>query len=463
MAQVENLSELALFNRCYANITGTRVPFNHNLRASVVAGTITAINACLQVLDSARLNSSAAGGEGRLVTDSPQGRLVLQRFNDFHRTWFPTDNFGTALPQGLSFNALTRFIYDQGEGGLHVTRTLFTPGVNYSDVAVGRYSMEALRTSGPIANAVNTTIGLRTPLAQATTYTNGARVNLQTELVQFGDLLGLRPINLNPAKFNLSVIGTHAEGDYPRFMQPMRTHESLGGGFLGTKSYLLMNLGRSNYSPMDGGLRVPRLWAKAAINTLMCRDLPVIRRADSVPFLQATGIPFRQSTTCMQCHASMDRLSYTARNISYNTIPILSDDGNMQASVWPTTEPAEVGQVTADNRFHLRPTNGVLYYRAYDGRLVNEPVRSIAELGSAFAANNDMYVCAASRYFKFFTGIEVNLNDIGDTNKPVMTAAEIKYRDQVIAMGLELKTTQNLRTLIQRILSSDIYRRSSLE
>ncbi|MEK6773671.1 MAG: hypothetical protein AABY64_07005 [Bdellovibrionota bacterium] len=474
-AQVENLSELALFNRCYANITGTRLPFKHPLRASVVSRTLTAVNACMQVLDSGKLNSSPASAEGRMASDTPQGRLVLQRFNDFHRTWFPTDDFGAALPQGLTFNALTRFIYDQGESALHVTRTLFTAGVNYSDVVVGKYSMEALRTSGPIQNPgappkptpttyfANKSIGLKIALAQATSYTDPTRVYLQTELVQFGDLLGLRPINLNPVKYNLSVIGTHKEGNYPRYMASIKTHESLGGGFLGTKSYLLMNLGRSEYSPMDGGLRVPRRWARAAINTLLCRDLPVIRRADSEPFVQAAGIPFRQSTNCMQCHASMDRFSYTARNISYNTIPMLTDAGNMQASVWPATEPAETGQVTADNKFHLRPTNGVLFYRSYDGRLIDQNVKSIAELGNAFAANNEMYVCAASRYFKFFTGIDVNLNDIGDTSKPTMTAAEIKYRDLVIALGIELKSTQSLRILIQKILSSDIYRRSSLE
>ncbi|MDZ4660733.1 MAG: hypothetical protein SGJ18_03855 [Pseudomonadota bacterium] len=474
-AQIENLSELALFNRCYANLTGTRLPFNHNLRASVNSGTLTAANACLQVLDSARLqpSSAGAGSEGRLVSDTAQGRLVLQRLNDFHRSWFPTDNFGTAIPHGLSFNAATRFLYDQGESALHISRTLFTQGVNYSEVVLGRNSMEALRTSGPIQNPppppytgplANATIGMRTSLAQAASYTNTARVNIQSELVQFGDLIGLRPITLNPTKINLSVIGAQgAPEGYAQLRQPMMPHQSLGGGVLGTKSFLMLNLGRSDYYPMDGGLRVPRRWARAGYNSFMCRDLPLIRRADAEPFVQATGIPFRQSSNCMQCHASMDRTAYVARHISYNSVPMLTDDAHMHLTVWPTTDPAEAGPVSSDNRFHSRPTSGVLLYRSYDGRLINQNLSSIQDLGNAFSVNNEMYVCAASRYFKFFTGIEANLNDIGDTTKPALTADEVKYRDIVISLGLELKSTQSLRQLIQKILNSDTYRRSSLE
>ena len=459
-AQVENLSELALFNRCYANLTGNRMPFNNSLRASVANGSVTAINACMQVFDSARLQSS-----GPLVSDTPQGRLVLQKLNDFHRSWFPNDNLETSIPEGLSFNRATRFLYDQGESALHVSRTLFVPGVNYSDVVLGRDSMEALRTSGPISNAVNTNIGLVVPLAGAPSYDSGYdRLNMQTELVQFGDLIGLRPITLNPVKINLSVMSSQRGPDgFYQYRMPMKPHESLGGGVLGTKSYLMLNLGRSDYFTMDGGAKVPRRWARAAYNSFLCRDVPLIRREDAVPYVQATGLPFRQSSSCMQCHASMDRTANVARNVSYRSIPGLTDDSNMQLAIWPVTQPPEAGPVSSDNQFHARPTNGNLYYRSYDGTLVNQNLSSIQDFGNALATSNDLYVCTASRYFKFFTGIEANLNDIGDVTKPALTADELKYRNQVIALGLELKTSQNLRQLIQKILSSDTYRRSSLE
>lgn len=470
-AQIENLNELALINRCYAHLTGTRLPFNNTLRTSVQGNTVTAVDACMQILDSAKLQGSGAN-EGRLVSDTPQGRLVLQRLNDFHRTWFPNDNFGSSIPMGFSFNALTRFLYDEGESALHVSRALLTTGINYSEVATGSVSMEALRTSGAIQNpqpvpfgsVANSSIGMKQSLAQATAYNNGTRVNIQSELVQFGDLLGLRRLSLNPSKANLSVTGAMGgPGDYPQYQMPLRTHQSLGGGILGTKSYLILNLGRPDYLPMDGGLRVPRRWARAAFNNLLCRDLPLIRKSDADPYVQATGLPFRQSNNCMQCHATMDRTAYVARNLSFNSVPIPTDDGHMQLSVWPATDPAEAGPVNSDNRFHARPTNGVLYYRTYDGKLINQNLSNIQDLGNAFAANDDMYVCAAARYFKFFTGIDVNLNDIGDTSRPALTADEIKYRNTVIGLGLELKTTQSLRELIRKILSSETYRRSSLQ
>lgn len=466
-AQVENLGELALFNRCYANLTGNRLPFNNSLRANVATGAITAVAACMQVLDSAKLQSASAGAalEGKLVSDTPQGRSVLQKLNDFHRTWFPADNLAAAIPDGFSFNKDTRFLYDQGESALHVSRTLFTQGVNYNEVVLGRAAMEALRSGGPLQNQINAAINLKVPLAQAPTFDSGyARLNLQTELVQFGDLIGLRPITLNPAKFNLSVTSSQIGPDgFIQYKLPMKPNESLGGGVLGTKSYLLLNLGRSDYFTMDGGAKVPRRWARAMYNSFLCRDVPVIRREDAAPYVQATGLPFRQSLSCMQCHASMDRTANVARNVSYRAIPGLTDDSSLHLAIWPATEPPEAGPVSVDNKFHNRPTNGTLYYRSYDGTLVNRNLTSIQDLGSAFAVENDLYVCAASRYFKFFTGIEANLKDIGDTSKPSLTADEIKYRNFVIELGLELKTTQNLRQLIQKILSSDTYRRSSLE
>jgi hypothetical protein len=90
---------------------------------------------------------------------------------------------------------------------------------------------------------------------------------------------------------------------------------------------------------------------------------------------------------------------------------------------------------------------------------VDQPVTSIADLGAKLSQSNDYYACVASKYFKYFTGIETNLQDIGDPLRPVLSADDLYYRNTVIGMGQRLKTSQNLQQLIREILASPAYQR----
>jgi hypothetical protein len=126
------------------------------------------------------------------------------------------------------------------------------------------------------------------------------------------------------------------------------------------------------------------------------------------------------------------------------------------------TLPREAGFVDADPNFHQRPAYGRLYFRSYDGTLINKEVKDLSGLGAALADTNDLYVCAASRYFQFFTGIAVNLQDSGDPSLPALSASDMKYRSQVISLGLELKKHQRLDKLIEDILRSPLYQKASM-
>lgn len=490
-----DLTEVALFHRCYAHFTGqflphsdpgnALAPIGSPLRAQVKAGTKTALTACSELL-----NSSLLSAAGRLATENADSLSVLRNFNNFHRSWFGNDDLTSVLVEGQS---ATRFIMDESESALFVTRSLLTAGVNFSEIVTQSSSMEALRTSGTIASppAVAdssgmgltaatpepyfSTYGLRYPIFISNTSGVSPSGNylafpiMSGQIVQLGELLGIRLMSANTVKLAMSGFEGNPGGFANREFsnsKPVKPNESLGGGVLGTKSYLALNLGRTDNKTQDGGLIVHRRWAKAVYKNLLCRELPVVRTTDSLSFVQqTTGPSFRLSNTCMHCHASMDPLAYSIRHTSYSFLPFMSADvGNQQIGVWDTTittDPTAAGPVNANTNFHRTPPNGVIYFRDYKGNLVNLTTSGgPAGVGQRFAQLDDLYVCAASRYFEYFTGIHVPLRDpAGVTLSP----AEQAYADQVAAWGIELKTTQNLRTLIERIISSPIYRRTSLK
>ncbi|MEQ1666099.1 MAG: hypothetical protein ABL927_12070, partial [Bdellovibrionales bacterium] len=187
------LSELALFNRCYAHLTQRSLPPSHPLRAQVKAGTLKATDACMQVFDGAQLNAS----QGNLVNNSEEAKQVLSTMNDFHRTWFPNDNIMRAILFLEDFNGQP-YIHDEEEAGLHITRVLLTSGLKFSEIVTGNSAMEALRSNNPS--------NLGSKLNQWSTSGDGAtRVPWNPPLVQTGTLLGIRPMVLNSEKINLTT------------------------------------------------------------------------------------------------------------------------------------------------------------------------------------------------------------------------------------------------------------------
>ena len=137
-----------------------------------------------------------------------------------------------------------------------------------------------------------------------------------------------------------------------------------------------------------------------------------------------------------------------------------------RASIHQTvSQPAETSwPITGDNVYHRRPPNGVLYYRDYNGNLVNQNVTGVQDLGAKIAARDDMYICAAKRYYEYFTGISVDTGDIKDPLYPnKLTADDTKHRNFIIQLGKNFKSHQNPRTLIKAILESPQYKRSNFE
>lgn len=468
------LSEVALFIRCYQHLTNRYPAANDARRLAVAAGTKTAVAACLEVLDTAQLQANGyisghSGPVAGLATQaSPanaEGLAVLRTLNDFHRSWFPLDNFVDAATEPEGTMPRSREVHDEAEAALHLTRALLGTGVDFGSIVTGTQPLEALRSDG----AASSSGGFLTASSAGSSGTQ----NLVIERTFQGVLQGMRPMSAT----RLGRTGYSID-----FPVGVKINESEGGGILGLKSYLLATFGQfktSNFSiqPTDGGLNSPRRWSKAIYHDLLCRELPVIRLSDasSAPFVvtspNAQTPPFRRGATCMQCHASMDQMAGTARNLSYVGIPNWRGDFSPSVHIGryasttpvPAREAEPLGMFNGSaNNWEGRAPWGRLYYRSYDGTLVNQEVNGIPALGAALAQQKDLYVCAASRYFQFFTGVQVDLRDEGDPSLPTLSAGERAYRQIVINLGTRLQQSRSLRTLVQEIMSSPTYRATSL-
>jgi hypothetical protein len=115
----------------------------------------------------------------------------------------------------------------------------------------------------------------------------------------------------------------------------------------------------------------------------------------------------------------------------------------------------------SDPLYTQRPPTGRLYFRSYDGTLRDVPVNDLNAFGEELVKSDDVYACVAKRYLEYFTGVSADLRDLGDPDADPLSVADLHYRNQVIKLGQKLKTTNNLKTLVEAILSMPLYARPS--
>jgi hypothetical protein len=241
-----------------------------------------------------------------------------------------------------------------------------------------------------------------------------------------------------------------------------------GGGILGSSIYLLETVNEPT-SFAANSFTMPRKWAKSVLSDFLCRDLPVARLTDTNSFVDTNPAAheFRQSSSCTQCHASMDRLAAVNRNFKYQLIGgngVADPTGGVFPVTYPTTATLDgsVWPSVVTANYNLRPTLGVLYYRDYNGGLVSQNLASIADLGTKLAAQDDFYICAAKHYYQYFVGVNVDIMDPMDGRYRNKGTDMTAHKNNVISLGLALKTNQSLRTLINSIFNLGVYKRSDL-
>lgn len=415
------LSEVALFRRCYGHLTGTYARSQNPDLIKVKQGEETALQACSRLIDNALLTTAEQ------VNPSDEFAVrMLNTFHKLHASWF----------RGKTLNSRLAPFADETSVALYFTRALIKAQVPLEDAFTSTTDWQ------PRREIQNPTTSLGFTLA-------ALPLSPEASLADTGDLLGFVAFGSTPWVF------TAQDATQTTFLP--RTHA--GGGFLGSSLYHQMQ--HEGSRDWDGAVMMPRQFGKSFFKDVLCRELPVVRKADGLSFIDSTAdAPFRHAGDCVRCHVSMDRLSGLLRN--HQTTPLSQDPKFHYPDPYPITAPSNqyLWPVEADGSYKNRPPEGTLYYRGYDGSLVDVQVDSFAQLGQVLANQEEPYLCFAKRYYHYLTGISVDLGDLEDPSHGGLAPIEISHRNQVIALGLELKNHQNPATLIKEMMALPAYRQS---
>ncbi|MBX9769149.1 MAG: hypothetical protein K2X47_17875, partial [Bdellovibrionales bacterium] len=384
-----------------------------------------------------------------------EGRTILKTFAEFHRSWFGNNSFQFSLPQG-ECKLPNSNIYEATEPALHVTRAVLNPAAKYSDIVTLPNSLQSIRvnqnlTDGPVFHGIPAG-GYAYDTSDAT-YDN---LPWTPTLAQGGELLGIGPIRELKVPFLKSLQLPETSRAPAAIRSNVDVLKSQGGGLLGSNAYIILNAGREYTQILDGGKSLMRRWSKVVLQDVLCRDLPVIRLTDAKADPTST-ISFRQGQTCMQCHSTMDPMAGVVRHLHLSltgTKCTSSDTVHLFAT--PVSQPEETSVPDSDPLFSHRPRIGKIFFRSYNGDLIDIRVNGLQDLGTRLSQGRDLYACAAKRYYNFFTGINVSLQDAGDPQLPALSEDDLKHRNFVIQLADSLRndSEQKVFKLLPKIFES---------
>lgn len=448
----KNLSEVALFTRCYTHLTQNFPNKNLQLMKDVKAGNITAVAACSNLLDSVSFSAS-----GNTLLPDPNDSTainIVRVFHNLHYSWFST-RFYPEIEDTYIRN--TGNIYDASSPALYLTRALFVPDAKYQEIFQGDTTYRAKRVVD------------EKPLSLVYPFHTAANDSLQgVKFAGSGNLIGIEPQVKNLAHNVLSWNNNPAEDATAVRVAgaPIVINTHWGGGVIGSQIYMMQNVQAAALNHRtDGGVNVNRKWARSVLSDFFCRKLPVVRDSDVGHYVDtSSALTYRNSKGCVKCHASADTMAGLVRNTKYDRRSSFFDNGGSYAFItkWtPTKTVASYFPTATDSNYYLRPTNGSFYYRTYQGDLIFKEMTSVETLAEEFLKLDDMYVCTAKRYFEYFTGINADISDIQDPenpNFPKLSVQQKKYRDIVVNLGKALKEHQDIKTLIKSIIESPVYK-----
>lgn len=490
-AQAKPLTEAQIYRRCYAQLSQVAVPINDARLTQINNKQITGVQACSQLLAEADFDS-----QGRLRIISPLTIKIVKSFTDFHRSWFTNSRLEQSTDYSLETDGSTMDVFDASEPALFITRQLFLPGAQYRNILRGSQGVQAIRQED---RSISAALGFNAEMTVPSrfyfgnnggiqenkfTFANGAGTVFQAEnlasrpaedfvilpKMNAGEIVGVQMNTFAQMIPNFYLRLFHADqnaktnyGDTIDYAFDI--YKNRGGGILGSSTFFMMNSGHTKGQIFNGSTKVPRAWTKASMESLMCSPFPSLRESDISQFVVGgSSAPFRNSSSCVQCHATLDPFAYVARNrvvgnsdfTNYIKATVLV--GNFKATMssvagWPS-EPVP--------NFHRQEPKGRLYYRSATGALVDRSVNDSEEMGQAMSETEDFYQCAAKRYFQYFTGINVSLydrtNPANSELNRMLTKADKDDRKFIEKLAKELRSTQSLPNMVRQIIGSDYYK-----
>jgi hypothetical protein len=441
LVMAQPLPEVRRLQRCYAFFTSSRIPANNSQLAQVKAGTLTGTQACMQIFDQAQL-----GSNNQVDTSNAVAVSILRKMQEVHKTFFDIKDLVNIYEIDATGN-----VNDLYEGANTFTYVLLKPNIQANQLVTGQNSYRAIRNR---AQATSSKI-LLAPYGDLNLLQgpDGAQVAWTPTVVEEGTLVGMMPDTV------VNIIATPGHNQGLTVFNNSNVNDHKGAGILGTQSYLLTNKGK-NGNP-NGTSTQYRRWSRSVMKDFLCRDLPALRGVDISTFIvPSSPIAYRKSESCNRCHANMDPMAGVIRNhIEVRALPNVRQDNVLFMGTRTPTQSSADNYPSGgpDSNYYLRPPEGNLRYRSYDGSLINQSLTNLDDLGTKIAATNDFPVCIAKKYYHALTGIDVSLRDVGDGDSAPLTSGEAFHRNAVISLGLNLKDHQSLRTLIQQIIQSNAF------
>jgi hypothetical protein len=205
----ERISEVVLFQRCYAHLTQTRPPRSSPLLAQVRAGTKTAVQACSEVL--ARARFTADGGTRLADTSDVVAKSVLRSMHQLHRSWARDQGLFAVADGETLLGSETWF--DDSPIGDYITRALFSPGKSVDTVLSGSEYLQ------PVRATMSPTPSYRGVPSSTLNQEREFRLGAQHPFAPRGELLGVRSVSVPPV--NWSRFGDLTSiPDFPNFPVP---------------------------------------------------------------------------------------------------------------------------------------------------------------------------------------------------------------------------------------------------
>lgn len=465
-----DLTPTEIYAKCHGRLSDHPVDIDSSDYKKVEAGTLDPIKACEKILDSAMF---VASGNRRLIKNqSDQVAIgVLRNFNDFHKSWFSSIGEVGNIDRGF-YNFV-----DHSEPALFITDALFGKK-HYRTIFTRNDSIRGFRRGEPSPNYVvggrnfNTVSIIAGPLDGSVS--NVAKNNVEVvklSRVTTGYLLGVEATPKLMLRQDMRLVkDTIVEAQWRTSFEDdgakVDISENFGGGILGSAPYIMFNA--ESLARPDGGVNVHRRMANNTFYDLMCLTMPTLQANDVTAYLnkyKSSQLSFRRDKSCAQCHATLDPFANTSRNfVLHRTAPInfrqnIVEEheelkGALESSYVRKYKTRTNDQIVADedNIYIRRAPAGELFYRNYENKLIKQAVNGVADLGSKIAAQEDIYMCAAQRYYHFLTGVNISVSNT--------TSDEFykSHRNQIISFGKKLKNHGSLRTLIVDILNSDAFK-----
>jgi hypothetical protein len=445
-AQAEVLSEKAIFYRCYKQLTQTFPAPNNPVVAKVKSGEMTGVQACMAVLEKAEFTKNE---NSRIAnTTDKEAIAVLRTMQNLHFSWMKNKTIPDIIPD---VSTHTKSFVDINGPALYFTKALFTPAYKFKSIFTGKNHYESDRSNND-----------PTTSTEKRTKADFPFINPPYSFAGIGDLLGVREFTTKNVTYRELVGGVTAQS---RFNWDFH----LGGGIIGSNSYIMNNLNEPALTQADGARVMPRKWTLTLLSDLLCRDAPVIRYEDAMSYVvNNSATPFRRDSSCIKCHGTLDQAAGVIRGVHFkarimNLDPAIRIHRLMEVNTYATKSPAINGwSDKTDPDFYQRPSTGRFLYRTTAGALVDEPIANVEALGAVLSGLDDPYVCVAKRYYEYFTGINANIEDIADPSYGrTLSASELQQRNEVINLGKNFKIHQTLKTLIQEILSKPQFKDSN--